>query len=71
LPLIIFIKGIIIMSKIDRITVKDLANTIGLSVPTIRKMYRDGKMPAPIQLSDRVIFWRKEVIDQWLKEKGL
>jgi predicted DNA-binding transcriptional regulator AlpA len=59
------------MSKLEKVTVKDLAKTLGLSVPTIRKAYKDGYLPAPIQLSDRVIFWKKDVIDQWLKEKGL
>jgi predicted DNA-binding transcriptional regulator AlpA len=59
------------MSKIDKVTVKDLAQILGLTLPTVRKLYTTGKMPAPIRLSDRVIFWKKDVIEQWLKEKGI
>lgn len=42
---------------------------VGLSRWTIRRMYREGKFPPPIQLTDIKIGWRISTLDAWLESR--
>ena len=36
----------------------DAAAFLGVSLPHFRRMYRDGRVPPPIKLSERVLRWK-------------
>lgn len=43
----------------DRLTTKDIAALCGVTIQTIGKWARNGKLPAPMELSARVRYWRR------------
>lgn len=48
-------------------SIQDVSSLSGLSVPTINRYIRAGKMPPAIRLSARCIRWPRELIMQWLR----
>jgi predicted DNA-binding transcriptional regulator AlpA len=46
---------------------KQAAALFGMSVVQWRRMYRDGRAPAPIRLSERKYGWRASVLTAWLE----
>ena len=49
----------------------ELAEILGVSTVTLWRWKRSGILPNTIQLGPRLVAWREETIDEWLKEKGL
>jgi len=47
----------------------DLACELRVSTTTLWRMTRDGRIPAPIKLSERAIGWRRSDIEIWLQNK--
>ena len=47
------------------------ARFIGLSRPTLNRMRRAGKLPSPLQLSERRIGWRVRDLIEHLKAQPL
>lgn len=43
------------------------ARYVGCSDRTLARMIKEGRIPQPIRLSPRVIGWREETLEQWLK----
>jgi hypothetical protein len=41
------------------------------SSPTLWRMVKAGKFPAPVKLSDRVTAWRVEDIRAWMQTRGM
>ncbi|WP_443699791.1 helix-turn-helix transcriptional regulator [Pseudomonas sp.] len=41
----------------------------GCSDRTLARMITDGRIPQPIRLSPRVIGWREETLELWLKSR--
>jgi prophage regulatory protein len=50
--------------------VKDLAPRIGMSVNSIWRLSREGKLPKPFKLSEKVTVWKAADVLAWLEEKG-
>ena len=48
---------------------KEAAELIGVSLPTLRRLYRSGSMPAPIKISDRLLGWQAGILVDWLASK--
>jgi predicted DNA-binding transcriptional regulator AlpA len=46
-----------------------LAEKIGVSRLTLRIWIKEGKLPPPIRITQKVLAWRVEVIEQWLRAK--
>lgn len=52
-------------------TASAVAEMTTLSRSTIERKVKEGAFPAPVQLSERRKAWRAEVVEAWMKEKGL
>ncbi|WP_408059133.1 helix-turn-helix transcriptional regulator [Trichlorobacter lovleyi] len=46
---------------------KEVIQLSGLSLPTINRYERDGKMPRAIRYSPRCVRWPRPIIMQWLQ----
>ena len=46
-----------------------LAKLLGVSTSTIWRMEKAGKLPPKYKISDRVVGWRQQDIDQWLESE--
>jgi len=49
---------------------KDLANQLGISVSSLWRWARAGKIPKPVKLSERVTAWSSKEIASWLETKN-
>ncbi|HBN6094517.1 TPA: AlpA family phage regulatory protein [Vibrio parahaemolyticus] len=50
---------------------EQLAKEIGVSVSTLWRWRRDGKMPPVVTLSSRVVGWQRKDIERWLEEQKI
>ncbi|WP_268591421.1 helix-turn-helix transcriptional regulator [Escherichia coli] len=79
LPLDAFIFAVVALSgsalsevyqmKTQYLRPKDLANQLGISVSSLWRWARTGKIPKPIKLSERVTAWSSTEINSWLEAK--
>jgi prophage regulatory protein len=51
------------------ITTAELLDRIPLDRSTIWRMAKDGRFPAPIQLTSSRIGWRWSSVEKWLRER--
>jgi predicted DNA-binding transcriptional regulator AlpA len=58
------------LSRSRALGCKEAAELLGVSMPTLRRMYRTGAMPAPIKLTDRLLAWQAGVLCDWLASKN-
>ena len=49
------------------LSTQQVAAIVGLSVVQWRRLYRTGRAPAPIRLSERKLGWRASVLTAWLE----
>lgn len=49
--------------------VSDLIDSLGISETTIWRWRRSGYFPKPIQLGPRLIAWKAEDIEEWIRFK--
>lgn len=49
---------------------KNLAEELGISMPSLWRWVKAGKMPKPVKLSPRVAAFSTEEINQWLEGKN-
>ena len=49
--------------------IKNVIKVTGLSRSTIYRLMEQGKFPKPIKLSQRIIGFLEEDIDQWILER--
>lgn len=47
--------------------VDGVAQLLGCSTRHVRNMYREGRMPPRITVSERVLGWRESDIEEWLR----
>ena len=59
--------GEIIMQKIYRL--KNVIEVTGMSRSTIYRLMDQDKFPKPIKLTQRIIGFLEEDIDQWIQER--
>ena len=45
------------------------AESVSLSVPTMRRLIRQGKFPAPRMLSGRRVAWLVRELEQWAEQR--
>jgi len=48
---------------------EQLAGDLGISTQHLQRMRERGELPRPVQISERVIGWRRSVIEKWLAER--
>ena len=51
------------------IRIKDVMKKTGLARSTIWLWVKEGKLPKPIKLSERVTVWKESDIDAWMESK--
>lgn len=51
------------------LTAREVAGQLGLSIETVLRWARDGRLPA-LQLSSRAIRFREAEIDAWVAERA-
>lgn len=47
----------------------EVASRLGVSHDTVRRMVRDGRFPAPLEIARRSIGWLEADLDAWLAER--
>jgi len=48
---------------------KEVAKILGVSSSTIWRMRCEGKLPAPMQISSRLVKWRRSDIMAWIDQQ--
>lgn len=52
------------------LTIRDVAEILKISIPTINALRRSGEFPAPKQVGQsRTNRWTRESIDQWVQSR--
>jgi prophage regulatory protein len=51
------------------LTSREVALRLKIGVKTLYRLVRAGVLPQPIRLSRKLLRWREEDIEHWLKEK--
>ena len=54
--------------KIEILRPKQLANMLGVSTTTLWRWRQQRALPEPIALGPRLVGWRREEIESWLKK---
>jgi excisionase family DNA binding protein len=49
------------------ITAREIAERLGVSVETVLRWRRSGKLPAGYRLASGVLRWREDELDRWLE----
>lgn len=47
----------------------EAAGMLAVSIMTLDRMVKDGRVPQPIRLSPRVVGWRERTLQELLKER--
>ena len=55
------------MNATALITVKEVAETLGLSERTVYRLADMGKMPRPVKIG-AAVRWRRNELDQWIED---
>jgi predicted DNA-binding transcriptional regulator AlpA len=50
---------------------KQLADWLGMSLPSLQRMRSKGSGPKFVQLSQRRIAYRRSVVERWLEERTI
>lgn len=58
------------MNKGDFLTSTEVQVFLGLSAPTVRKMWRNGDFPQPLTLGYKKLRFRRSEVEEWLREKS-
>lgn len=48
---------------------KDAAKQVGLSVTTIEGLYRAGKFPRPVRLTEKAVGWKHDDLKAWVDSR--
>jgi len=48
---------------------KVVAQSLGVSLATLARMYAEGKFPKPIRISTQRVGWRRSVIERFIAER--
>jgi prophage regulatory protein len=57
------------MTEKQMIRPKELAQQLSVSVQTLWRWRRENRLPPPITLGPRMIFWEVQVIEDWIEQK--
>ena len=56
-------------SQREIIRPKELAEMLGLSIPTIYRMYNEGQLPRKVKISSHAVGWLRSDIEEWLLQR--
>lgn len=56
-------------SSKNHVTVRDLAEALGKTTNAVRIMRRYGQLPQPASFAGGILWWDRQVIEQWLKQR--
>lgn len=59
------------MKTFKIIRAKELAESLGISIPTLWRMEKKEELPPKIKISDRVSGWRESDIENWLSDREI
>ncbi len=51
------------------LTAQEVAHRLKIGVKTLYRLTRAGVVPEPLRLSRKLLRWREEDIERWLKER--
>ena len=51
------------------LSISDLSSYLGCSRATVYRLLETGELPPPQRLSERRVFFRRDVIDSWLASR--
>jgi predicted DNA-binding transcriptional regulator AlpA len=57
------------ISRHKVLSTAEAASFVGFSIPHFRRLYRNGGVPAPMQLSTRKLGWRAGDLVDWLASR--
>ena len=49
------------------IPINKLSETLGITMPTLRRWERNGSMPASIRFGGRIRYWNTGILKVWIK----
>ncbi len=52
------------------IRINELSDLLGISKVTLWRWRKEGMLPVPILLGNRVVAWREDDINAWLNERA-
>ncbi|HHJ13259.1 MAG TPA: AlpA family phage regulatory protein [Gammaproteobacteria bacterium] len=52
----------------EYLRVKQVAALLGIGVSTVWAWVKEGKLPAPVKLSERVTVWDRAELESWVRE---
>lgn len=55
------------MTDYKLLSVKEVANFTGLSVPSVWRLCAKGTFPKPIKLAEKTTRWRSDVLKAWVE----
>lgn len=58
------------MTYDNYLRINDVMQRTGLARSTIWLWAKQGKIPSPIKLSERVTVWRESDLNNWMREQG-
>jgi excisionase family DNA binding protein len=58
------------MADVAVVSVREVAELLGVNVRTVWRMAQTGDIPAPIRLSERIVRWRLSDLRQHLDRKA-
>lgn len=51
------------------VRIKQVAEMVGFSKPTIYRLINKGSFPKPFNISTNCVVWRVSAIEDWIKER--
>ncbi len=51
------------------VRIKQVAEMVGFSKPTIYRLINKGSFPKPFNISTNCVVWRMSAIEDWIKER--
>ena len=55
--------------QLEILRVKDVMRSLGVGRTSLWRWRQQGKFPAPLQLGDRAIGWRRADLETWLANR--
>lgn len=52
------------------LTIDQVAERLGVSRSTTRRMWQDGTLPRPIRIGSRSVRWRVEDLESWVDKQN-
>lgn len=57
------------MTTNDYLDRRDVLKLIGISDPTLRKYWRNGTFPRPVEWTERTIKFKRSEVEEWMRTR--